>query len=424
MRSNPHAPRPARRALLQQTLGAALGALLAACGGGGGSAGAPGSGGTGFASGPISGFGSIIVNKVRYDDRTAELRDDDGQPVSRVGEDPLQLGVIVEVEGRVAADGLSGTAERLVFRAEVLGRVEHVDAAGASLGVLGRSVKLKRSTVLAGLTGLADLAVGEVVAVYGLPDEGDAIVATRLERLAGSVAAYPGDFRLRGMLSELGGSGGSLRFRVAGLPVTTDAATVVSGTLAEGALLSVRLAKTPVEGRYRALRVSVKSSGFGSVTLPRAEIEGFITRFDSLTAFEVNGYPVRTDTATVFEDGRDGVKLGARVEVEGRVVGGVLEARKVEIETQDDNNDDNDSSGDDDEARFEFAGTATEVAGDALSGRFTVRGQRLVYDSRTRFDDGLSPATLSGQRVDVKAAADGVEGGVTRYRAIRIERDD
>lgn len=424
MPSTPSAPWRARRLLLQQTLGSALGILLSACGGGGGSAGAPGSGGTGFASGPISGFGSIIVNKIRYDDRAAELRDDDGQLVSRAGEDPLQLGVIVDVEGRVAADGLSGTADRLVFRAEVLGLVDSVDVAGASLSVLGRSVKLKRSTVLAGLAGIADLAAGEIVAVYGLPDEGDAIVATRLVRLADRAASYTGDFRLRGLLSELSGSGSNRRFRVAGLPVASDAGTVVSGTLAEGVRVSLRLAKTPVDGRYRALQVSVKSTGFGTATLPRAEIEGFITRFDSLAAFEVNGYPVRTDASTVFEDGSAGVRLGARVEVEGRVIGGVLEARKVEIETQDDNADDNDSSNDDDDARFEFAGLASAVTGDAVNGRFIVRGQRVVYDSRTRFEDGLSPATLSGQQVDVRAAADGVEDGVTRYRAVRIKRDD
>ncbi|MBL0718369.1 hypothetical protein JI742_00560 [Piscinibacter sp. Jin2] len=418
-----HAFRPStwRRGLLAA---AASALLIAACGGGGGSAGLPGSGGTGFASGPISGFGSVIVNGVRYDDRAAELRDEDGQRLSRSGSmgDPLQLGVLVDLEGRVAADGLSGTADRVVLRPEVIGLVDAVDAAAASLRVLGQAVKVKRTTVFTGLGGLADLAAGEVVAVHGLLDDTGAVVATRVERLAPSVAAYTGDFRIRGPLDSLSGSAPTQSFRVSGLRLRTDAGTVVSGNLANGALLSVRLAKSPSEGVYRALRVTVRSPGFAAASLPRAEIEGFITRFDSLMAFEVNGFPVRTDGSTLFEDGTDGVRLGARIEVEGPVVQGVLQARRLEIEKLDDNDEGNDDQEDD--ASFEFVGTASEVQGDAVSGRFTVQGQRLSYDSRTRFDDGLVPSQLNGQRVEVDAEADGVENGVTRYRATRVERED
>ena len=49
---------------------------LAGCGGGGGGASAslPGTGGTGiYAQGSIAGFGSVIVNAVRYDDTRASV---------------------------------------------------------------------------------------------------------------------------------------------------------------------------------------------------------------------------------------------------------------------------------------------------------------------------------------------------------------
>ena len=77
-------------------LAAGLSVLLAACGGGGGGdiAGV-GTGGTGTISstvsvGPISGFGSIIVAGVRFDDTTATVTDEDGTVRSR---DDLKLGM-------------------------------------------------------------------------------------------------------------------------------------------------------------------------------------------------------------------------------------------------------------------------------------------------------------------------------------------
>ena len=71
----------------------ALGLSMAACGGDDGGV---GSGGTGsFASGTITGFGSIIVNGVRYDDSEARVVDAAG----KVGSSrDLQLGMVVEVD--------------------------------------------------------------------------------------------------------------------------------------------------------------------------------------------------------------------------------------------------------------------------------------------------------------------------------------
>ena len=57
----------------------ALVSVLSACGGGGGgtvaggSGSGVGSGGTGISVGPITGFGSIIVNGITYDTQTAAI---------------------------------------------------------------------------------------------------------------------------------------------------------------------------------------------------------------------------------------------------------------------------------------------------------------------------------------------------------------
>ena len=71
-------------------IAAGLAMLVVACGGG------VGSGGTGgFASGPISGFGSVIVNGVRFDDTFATVVDGDGTTRTR---DDLRLGMTVDID--------------------------------------------------------------------------------------------------------------------------------------------------------------------------------------------------------------------------------------------------------------------------------------------------------------------------------------
>ena len=67
--------------------------LAIGCGGGGGG-GTPSAAGSALTMGTISGFGSIIVDGVRFDDSSAEVLDDDDQPHDR---SELRLGMTVEV---------------------------------------------------------------------------------------------------------------------------------------------------------------------------------------------------------------------------------------------------------------------------------------------------------------------------------------
>ena len=79
---------------------------LAGCGGGGELAGVD-SGGTGsFAVGTISGFGSLVVNDIRYDDRAATVQDAYGTVRTRA---ELRLGMVVEVEGSALTAAPAGS---------------------------------------------------------------------------------------------------------------------------------------------------------------------------------------------------------------------------------------------------------------------------------------------------------------------------
>jgi hypothetical protein len=398
--------------------------LLAACGGGGGDTAGVGTGGTGsFSVGPITGFGSIFVNGVRYEDNGARLIDDDGNVKVLSGDDnPLRLGMVVEVSGTVDDSGTAGTATQIVVGAEIKGPVTAVDAAAGTFTVFGIPVRTNAATVYEDFGGAPDLAVGNVVEVYGLQDSAGGLLATRVEREARTVAAFiadDGEYRVRGRVAALAGSAPVQRFSVATVAVVTDAATRIDGTLADGAPVSVRLDPTVQgDGRYMAERVQVKSRSYGDdAGGAKGEVEGYVSGFTGAAdTFRVAGYPVRLGASVRYEDGVAGDLVdGARIEAEGRIEDGVLVAEKVEFESRDDDEDDG-------AREFEFEGTAQCIACGAAEGSFTIRGATVVYDGTTRFED-VSGATLNGKTVKAKGLAEVTATG-TVYRATKIEADD
>ncbi len=126
-------------------------ALLHGCGGSGG----VDSGGTGgtlptLAQGPISGFGSIVVAGVHYDESRAELLDADGAPVPASA---LALGAVVRIDASaVTTSGTRADAVARTVRTQeaVIGPVEAVDAAAGTLRVLGQAVAVNGGTFDAG----------------------------------------------------------------------------------------------------------------------------------------------------------------------------------------------------------------------------------------------------------------------------------
>src|SRR5205085_6775033 len=177
-------------------------AVAAACGGGGG----VDTGGTGatvssYSVGRISGFGSIVVNGVHFDESAASIVDDDGAPHRR---EELQLGMTVNVDaGPITTDADStanSTASRVEFGADIRGPVESVDVAGNTLHVLGQTVNVDVNTVIGDPGGsLAAIHAGDVVQVFAFLDTtSGTYTATRLER-QGALPFY----RLRGIIASL-----------------------------------------------------------------------------------------------------------------------------------------------------------------------------------------------------------------------------
>jgi len=417
--------------LLAGGVALATAALLGACGGGGDVAGV-GTGGTGsFSVGTVTGFGSVFVNGIRYEDNGARLVDDDGT-VKVLGSDdnPLKVGMAVEVTGSVDDSGTVRTATQIAYGAEIKGPVTAVDAIAGTFNVFDITVRTTTTTVYENFGGVAALATGNVVEVHGQPDTNGRIVATYVEREATSVAAFvadDGEYRLRGAVAGLSGSSPAYAFTLRGVAIRTNASTEFDGTPANGVSVSVRLDPTQQgDGSYVAERLKVRSANYGdSSAAAEGEVEGYVSEFTSAAnAFRVAGYAVRLGQGVVYEDGVGAdLKDGIRVEAKGRIDNGVLVVTKLEFKSRDDDDDGDDDDVSGGSQEFEFKGAAACVSCGATSGTFTVKGETVSYDAGTEFKDGLSGSTLDGKTVEVKSVGV-VNSTGTSYRATEIKIDD
>lgn len=401
-RSSDRPPQPTRRQLLLGATALGASSLLAACGGGGSDGSAPTTGGGGdraasFVEGPISGFGSIIVGGVRYDDSAASVLDDNGGSRDRSA---LKLGVVVEIEGGRVDRPLNALGQAIAIRVvlghSLQGPVSAVDSANSSLTLLGQKVVVTPSTIFDdSITGgLAGIAAGDILEAHALYDPvAVQFVATRLEKKT-SVSEY----RLRGKISNLDTTAKTFRIGSETINYGSAPPLAVPSALVDGAFVRVRLQTAQVAGAWVATRLTI---GLRSL-IPRgeAEVEGVITSFTSLAAFEVNGLKVETSSSTRFPDGTAGIVAGARVEVKGNIVNGVLVATMVEIEEERQR-----------PREFELHGTISNL--DTTAKTFSLRGLTVWYGGTVQYRDGTEATLANNRRVEVK--------GVLATDRLRIE---
>ncbi|MDH3862870.1 MAG: DUF5666 domain-containing protein, partial [Gammaproteobacteria bacterium] len=94
---------------------------------------------TGVAVGPVTGFGSIIVNGVEYNTDSATFIDDDNEVTNTPADDFFKVGETVIVKGTIEDDNSNAVAETVELDEIVEGPVSSVNADG-SLTVLGQTV--------------------------------------------------------------------------------------------------------------------------------------------------------------------------------------------------------------------------------------------------------------------------------------------
>jgi hypothetical protein len=392
-----------------------LAGSLASCGGGSSgteTAADPGTlASTSYAQGPVSGFGSVIVGGVRFDDSVAKVLDEDGSAMSLSA---VKLGTMVQVDaGKLSVDASTSqsTAQARQFRIgrELLGPVGSIDKAASTLKVLDQTVVVTTSTVfdstLAG--GLSALTVGAVIEVHGIPDpiKGN-ITATRIEPKLAAPA-----YALRGTVAALDATAKTFKLGGATISYAGVAAADLAPNLANGVLVRALLKPAPVAGVWAALTVrsGVRAPAEGSPAPRDAHVEGVITAFTSSASFEVNGLKVDASKAT-FPDGTATLLLGAKVEVMGSVVAGVLVATKVQLDKPEG------GEGGGGPRPLELHGAISAL--DTTAKTFTLRNATVSYSGSVIYKNGTEANLANAKNVDVYGV---LSADRTRVQAQRIE---
>jgi len=394
--------------------------LAAGCGGGGGST-TPdvdppppppigGIGATGVAMGPISTFGSVVVNGVRYETNSAVFTVN-GLSGSQ---DDLRVGQVITVSGTIDDNGVDGDADEVNFDDNVKGPIQNIDLATSQIVVLGQTVLISPDTSFddsispASIDGLS---IDDIVEISGLVDAAGRITATRIEsKPAGT------EFEVLGTVSSL--DSGNFLFNINDLVVDYSNATLdnfTGGQIANGDFVEAKGTSLAAGGELVATRVELKNALPDVADGVHVEIQGFITRFASAQDFDVTGLPVTTTASTIYEGGVAGdLGLNIKVEVEGEVnSSGVLVATKVDI-------------------RRAKAVRATAIVDlvDSGANSLVVLGITVSVDALTRLEDKSSadvrPLTLAdinaGDYVEVRGGE--FPAGSGDILATILERED
>jgi hypothetical protein len=173
----------------------------------------------------------------------------------------------------------------------------------------------------------ASLASGNVVEVSGLIDNTGAIHATYIERKSGPWDVTTSKAEVKGTVSQLNTVAGT--FKINDLTVNYSGATpeeLPGGSLSDGDYVEVKgtidsaTSPTPT---MAAEKVEGESEGFDLSDSGEVEIEGYVTEVNGST-FKIGNQEVDASAGVNCS----GVAVGAKIEVEGSLVGNVLKARE------------------------------------------------------------------------------------------------
>ncbi|MFM2059457.1 MAG: hypothetical protein RLY71_3842 [Pseudomonadota bacterium] len=394
---------------LQLLLASVAALALHACGGGG-----VGTNGTGIipggsSAGTVTGFGSVIVDGVRYDDsQVVAQRDDASGSVAA----ELQLGQRLELSYN--DDGQGNLAAQAVRVApSLVGPVQSVVTAGLTLTVLNQLVQINTNAAAGpvtvfggGYASLADIVVTDWVEVHAVAQPAATAGApqwraTRIEKVDAQTSV-----RIAGRVSALQSGTGLRSFQIGGLTVQTTGGTRWPGgtELADGQAVvvfgpSALPGYSPITARLIASQVTVQTRS--SVGSNEDRLAGWISGLaaDKLS-FEADGVSITLpQNPTIVGGTLADLVNGAYVLVRGHYTtdDDHLLASSVELRY---------ASGRSEEAA-ELHGTVLDWT--AATRRFTLRGvvvdasQLLSGNSKLSFGDCAGFTDLAnGMQVEIK----------------------
>jgi hypothetical protein len=358
---------------------------VTSCGGGGGNM-AGGIGGTGVSYGPVTGFGSVIVNGVEYQTGSADFSVE-GSPVGTgaTGQNQLAVGMVVSV-----THDDNGNAKSVSYKDDAEGPISNLNAAGNSFDVLGVSVTVDTLTVYDGIStdvnsdgifDINDLADNDIVEVSGQITADNTVLATRVELKP--TASCADGIEVKGTVSNVNTIADTFDIGT----LTVNANGNMPAGLANGDYVEVQSATCPSGSTLTATSIEAKTEGPDTSNLDSAdgdmEIKGTIADFvASPCTFTVNGQSVSASDGMCT-----GLADGNLVEVKGSLLSGVLIASEI-------SNEDVNESG-----VTELKGIVTAVsptAGSAFEGSITLGASgTFTTDVNTRFESDTPPFNLN-----------------------------
>ena len=400
---------------------------LSGCGGGGGGGDSSSTGSSSVTtSGVITGFGSVFVDGVEFETSNSSFSLDDGEDAPEI-EDSLEVGMVVTVTGTVNPDGVTGTATHIEYDDELEGIIisSNIDADGTgTMDVMGQNVIVDATTIFEsddpGITGMEQLAAGNVVEVSGYSSGAGDIFATRVE-LERTTHTSGEVIEVKGLVSMLTAT----TFEIGSLVVDYSGAVleVPGSMLADQLYVEVKSTDgfDPATGHLLASEVELEEDGdmdFDGSAGEDTEIKGIVTAVNSASEFEIGGKRIIITSATDFEHGGSGdIVIGGQVEAEGSLDdSGALLARKIEFEEH---------------SNIEMEGILEAVSGSGADGSVTVFGQTITITTETIMIDerDLAPEHFFSLD-DLVATQDYLEIDLHRDPASgeliadKLERDD
>lgn len=367
-----------------------------------------GIGGTGISQGPITAFGSIFVNGVKFETGEAIVTIDD-LPGS---DTELKLGMFVTVKGSIDADGITGTALTIDFEADIEGPIDGIDLLSNSLVVMNQTVIVDMFTKFENAGSLADLRENDMVEVSGLLAADGTIQATLIERRSEGFEPDVTEIELKG---SIGGLNTSTKTFLIGTQIVNYSGAefedMIEAELANGLFVEAKGTRD-LSGVLNATEIEKEDGGLGELEAGlEVEIEGLVTDFTSPSAFSVNGQAVITTLLTQFEGGTaDDIHLNTRLEVKGKInENSVLVAEEIEFRQN------------------KFMMNADVETTDVSARTVTLLGQTLVLNDLTEMKDEsfeeIEDLSLSdiqpGDRLEIKGS---VSSGI--FIATEVVRED
>ena len=392
--------------------------LLASCSPGPQAGG--GIGGTGntatVASGPITGFGSVFVSGNEYDTRSTSMTVD-GKSGSQ---SDLRKGMVVLVNATVTHgyginDPPQRTASTLLYEDTVEGIVQSVAPDGSNLVVLGQTVTITTTTTIdATIPGqnVLNLVPGrDLVEVSGFVTGNGTIIGTFID-----MKTEPPDYEVKGFIKNYDAT--SKTFEIGSLTVDYRDADLTempsqSSNAWNGLLVDVRGNQVssggPGSHGIRMTATKVKLEEFDLNDSEDVEAEGFVTQVLGQGDFFLGNLHVQTFPGTTFEDGTlNDILVGAHLEVQGSLVGGIVNATKVEFEGETEL----------------LANVATVNSGDNTLTLTGLAGLVIQFDGKTALHGQGNPRQLTDLHSGDHLQIQGRPRGGNTVLAQEVERSD